>query len=287
MKKIVKYSLYFSILFGIGTGCLAIYLYLKGSQFENLSNLGEFVGGIAGSLWALSGVILFYQALKDQQISLEATRKGLELQIQEMLQANAIFKEQSQQLKLQGFEGRFFNSINLLNTQSSYLIFSNNGKNLKGLRCFQHIFENLNQRFKKSDEAIYSAHLSRESNFSSQDLKIFYNYLVRVFEEESRKNHFLINHYLASVKNIILLITNNGLNKKDEKYYLKLFSSQFSTFELGILFYYFLSPANKGYKKYLDKNLFFSHIEERALLFPEIHINFYPETSNKWIDISE
>lgn len=50
------------------------------SQFvkaDKVGQLGDFVGGVVGSLWALAGVILFYVALNKQKESLGLQRKEL------------------------------------------------------------------------------------------------------------------------------------------------------------------------------------------------------------------
>lgn len=59
--------------------------------------VGDFVGGVVGTLWSLTGVILFFLALRLQS-------KELSLQIQEMRETRNVFQ-------LQQFESTFFNLI--------------------------------------------------------------------------------------------------------------------------------------------------------------------------------
>ena len=59
--------------------------------------VGDFVGGIVGTLWSLTGVILFFLALRLQS-------KELSLQIKEMRETRNVFH-------IQQFESTFFNLI--------------------------------------------------------------------------------------------------------------------------------------------------------------------------------
>lgn len=49
----------------VAGGFLAVY-YFSFVDDESLNNIGDFFGGVAGSLWALASVILFYAALRHQ-----------------------------------------------------------------------------------------------------------------------------------------------------------------------------------------------------------------------------
>jgi hypothetical protein len=68
---------------------------------DKIGQLGDFFGGVIGSIWALAGVILFYvalkrqtDALKDQRESTKATVESLRIQSEEL-------KLQSKELQLQ------------------------------------------------------------------------------------------------------------------------------------------------------------------------------------------
>jgi drug/metabolite transporter (DMT)-like permease len=68
---------------------------------DKIGQLGDFIGGIVGSLWALAGVILFYVALSLQ-------RKEFKLQRLELKATRSVFQQQSEQLKIQQRENTFF-----------------------------------------------------------------------------------------------------------------------------------------------------------------------------------
>lgn len=74
-------------------------------QSDKVGQFGDFIGGIVGSIWALSGVILFYVALSLQ-------RKEFQLQRQELRETRNIFEQQATQMKNQQKESTFFNLLN-------------------------------------------------------------------------------------------------------------------------------------------------------------------------------
>ena len=85
-----------------------------------MGNLEIFIGGVAGALWALAGVILFYLALEKQKESigiqletLTAQKDELRLTREELKETKLIFKEQSETQILIQFETSFHNLIQL------------------------------------------------------------------------------------------------------------------------------------------------------------------------------
>lgn len=76
---------------------------------DKVGQLGDFVGGIAGSIWALAGVILFYlafqsqkAALDNQRLATQASIDALKLQTQEIaLQREELTKSTEAQNKSQ------------------------------------------------------------------------------------------------------------------------------------------------------------------------------------------
>ena len=106
---------------------LAVSLFLWGRNFFDfdstiddgmLGTLGDFVGGVIGSIWALVGVILFYMALKEQRKDIATNQEALAKQIEaleiqtnefrlqkdELIESRKVFTEQSKTLKKQQFE---------------------------------------------------------------------------------------------------------------------------------------------------------------------------------------
>lgn len=93
-----------------------------------IAQLGDFVGGVAGSLWALAGVILFYVALEKQKEALDIQleefalqREELQLQRNELKETRAVFQEQSKTQQLAQFETSFYNLLELFKSVVSEL----------------------------------------------------------------------------------------------------------------------------------------------------------------------
>ncbi len=74
------------ILFGLLLSISNDYHFLgKGKTLlDKTAQVGDFIGGFVGSLWSLTGVLLFYLALKLQRKEFKAQRKELKLQRKEI-----------------------------------------------------------------------------------------------------------------------------------------------------------------------------------------------------------
>lgn len=73
-------------------------------DFGKTGQVGDFIGGLVGSIWALVGVILFYRTLTLQRDALEMQREELALQREELRKTREVFN-------LQMFENTFFNML--------------------------------------------------------------------------------------------------------------------------------------------------------------------------------
>ncbi len=97
---------------------------------EKFAQIGDFIGGIVGTLWALAGVLLFYLALREQRKDIQINQETLKTQItalnqqikefrlqtEELEQTRNVFQEQSKTLRVQTFENTFFQLL-LLNQE--------------------------------------------------------------------------------------------------------------------------------------------------------------------------
>ena len=99
-------------LIGLGAGALLIGFVMfcyKDSLFQfqeqiksdKIGQLGDFVGGIAGSIWALAGVILFYVALQSQKEALNDQKLATQATIDAVEKQNDSLKLQIEEIALQ------------------------------------------------------------------------------------------------------------------------------------------------------------------------------------------
>ena len=55
---------------------------------DKVGQLGDFIGGVAGSIWALAGVILFYLAFQSQKAALDDQKLATQATIQAVNKQN-------------------------------------------------------------------------------------------------------------------------------------------------------------------------------------------------------
>ena len=97
---IVGCSVFVIYLYGLCTNEYSVLGEIKDEDIERTGQIGDFFGGIIGSIWALAGVLLYFSALKMQS-------QELSNQIREMNDSKKMMQQQQ-------FETTFFN---LLKTQ--------------------------------------------------------------------------------------------------------------------------------------------------------------------------
>lgn len=114
-----RHSSFWAIIFGFGLILIGLILFLWSESFDpsnsikadKVGQLGDFIGGIVGSIWALAGVILFYVALTTQKRELKLQRQEFRLQRQELSMTRSVFEKQSKLIQLQQRENTFFNLL--------------------------------------------------------------------------------------------------------------------------------------------------------------------------------
>jgi hypothetical protein len=104
----IELAAYIGIAVGIFMFIAFLTDFYSGSQWffvaGSLSELGTILSGTAGVVFALSGVLLFFAALKYQ-------REDLELQRKELRDTRKVLKDQNETVKLQTYEATFFRLI--------------------------------------------------------------------------------------------------------------------------------------------------------------------------------
>lgn len=195
-----------------------------------LGTLGDFVGGVLGSIWALVGIILFYLALREQrkdiamnQIALTKQIEALEIQTnefklqkEELAQSRNVFIEQSKTLKKQQFETTFFAMIQMYGDNLKIL----NSKTSVGPDFFISFIDELTNMTKANGTPLAN-HEEVISNYK----ELFFKY----------KND--ISHYFKIVYRIVKFIDSGSMNDTEKRYYSKVLRSQFAEKELLMLYY--------------------------------------------------
>lgn len=145
------------IISGLVIGGFYIYLLSNNNILTTKSELdiskigafGDFIGGVIGSLWALAGVFLFFQALKEQRQDIETNIQLLQLQIEGLERSKETTERQARILKTQQFETTFFSLLKLFiettdNLEILHATTENSvGETIKGKSVFKLIAEKL------------------------------------------------------------------------------------------------------------------------------------------------
>ncbi len=158
-KRIPSYQFWaiFLIFLGVVIGGIYIYLLIQNNTVTTKSDIditkigafGDFIGGAIGSLWALAGVFLFFQALKDQRQDIETNIQLLQLQIESLESSKLTTEQQSKILRIQQFETTFFSFLKLFsettdNLEILYTASENSvSEIIKGKKVFKVLTEKL------------------------------------------------------------------------------------------------------------------------------------------------
>lgn len=189
---------------------------------QNIGVAGDYIGGIAGSIWALAGVLLFYQALKLQQ-------KEISLTIDE-------FKEQNENLKLQRFENLFSSLLNNLITQirETSKTIDENASITKGKNDLSQIDNDLRVRFNSN---------YLQSDIKSQkDNENLLNLLIK-------NNSYALRSITFNHNNLLITIKEHFDDKEKEKNrYYRIVSNSIDLSWKRIMFWFLLNLINTHIK---------------------------------------
>jgi len=160
--------------------------------------IGDFIGGVVGSLWALAGVLLFYQALVMQKRELRLQREEIKMQREEMAMQREVMdlqrKEMAQQgeeLKLQREESVENRIMNLAHYQTN--IFEAEILKLKDTLRDINDRDRIAYFLRKFRNSIDSFEIERELDFSIREyLPSFRRYLLILIKIKSTLKYQLI-----------------------------------------------------------------------------------------------
>lgn len=240
---------------------------------EKISQFGDFIGGIIGSLFSLAGVILFYVALKEQRKDININQENLNLQNialnqqveefkaqkKELIETRKVYeeqttlfreqtnlykqqnkelKEQSITAKLQQFDSSFFSYLNMFINFKNTLDLKTDSKNYFG----EVYLEILNIELK--DKTLVDSFALIQAKY----MEVFHLH----------KNE--LSHYFKTLYRIIILIDSSSIDEEKKRQYFKLLRSQLSDSELLVLYYNYHSHLGIKVRPYIITYNLLKHI---------------------------
>jgi hypothetical protein len=247
------------------------------------AKVGDFTGGIIGSVWSFAGVLLFFIALMLQRKEFKSQREVLILQKQELsfqkLELRETRKEfiiQNRTLKAQRFEMTFFNLLALHNQivndidYDKHVSLGTSGvigtyvgrsspdfgkteiRTVKGRDVFRDRFKNFNKSLHNGSDFIenYMRFYEKRKTDFGHYFRNLYRIIKMVHETE-----FLDKNEIETNLETQNKISNYYLENFKERYkYTSIVRAQLSDYELLLLFYNCLSPnGNKKFKPLIEE----------------------------------
>jgi len=255
----------------------------KDIDFELLGNIGMFIWGIAGTLLIGGGIILIFGKLsqnnENASIQNESLR-NIELKLDDL----------SENLREIARERIFMEQIKILKecvrNSSGHLDYNSvKYQQLHGYEYFYHAIKKLKYDFaeksKTNREILYIIFQAVENgNITEKQLEELKAFTLSIYEKFAKEQKSVLSCYMATVRSLLIYISERIADPEKKAYYLKLLSAQLSDEELGLIFYNELNNVNSGLSFYqmLDSSNFFSEIKEEGLIHPGIQHKFYPNT---------
>lgn len=251
---------------------LSYFLHFSGDLSDDQGKwgtFGDFIGGTLNPLFSLLSLFAIIYTIKIQTEELELTRA-------EMKKSNLSQDEQSQSLQRQTFENTFFKMIDLHNQivnsfllVQKYKIVRNPVRRIGGLEAdTMSIPQNykvlgrdigiLDDKDYRGKEVVYQLlKIFRQcKNMSGQGTTIFKKDVYEAFHEEFQN---VIGYYFGTIYQILKFIDHSTIVDKER--YSALYRSQFSAFELELLFYHGAGEIGKRkFMPLLIKYEFFEHL---------------------------
>lgn len=231
---------------------------------DHFGDYGEYIGGFVGSLWALAGVALFYEALRFQRTELKMQRHELELQRHEIVEQTAQYRKQNETLLVQTFENTFFQLMLLHNeiVSSIHMEVTDHDvekgeikQTVNGRDCFVEYYRIYKRFFHASFEEVRYDQLDEEMS------KELINSSYTLFFEASQAN---LGHYFRNFQAIIKFIDKSELKRRE--FYIDLIKAQLSNFELILIYFHCISVLGKNIKPLIEKYSMFAHIPDDELV---------------------
>lgn len=243
---------------------------LKGSIIDlvTLSNLGQFYSGTVIAFLTLATISLISLAYVNQRIEIKHLKELNEIQ-------DGQIKDSKLSQKFERFEKTFFKMVDLYNLTVHSMKFDSKEQTKDGIE----IVKNFSGRevFKKLYEQL-TLNLGKYKNSGNFDNQKIINFGYTEFDSIHED---LIGNYYRIVfiifKTIDDHVKSEIITPEQSKYYIEIIRSQFSDYELLLLFYDGLSKyGGDGFKGFLTNFSFFRYLDI-SKVYNCLDLNLYPQ----------
>lgn len=233
----------------------------------SLNELGDYLAGSVGGLWALAGLFFIYVAflgqklqLKTQQLELKYSQIEVMSTRLELMGQKEQLVEQNATLRQQRFENTFFQLLSLHNEIIDTLQIDIDGNYFAKRECFK---------------GSVAALRKYENDALTFDYKENLSVIRDLFNEFTFVYGYYFKHYFNNLYNIFKFVhLSEAITAKDKEFYADLAKAQLSDDEIVFLFYYILGSEHNGLK-FLDQTYnILEHVNELSL-FNEDHLPLY------------
>lgn len=261
------------------------------STIDQFAQFGDFIGGTAGAVWALAGLVFIYVAFLGQKLQLFYQRLELHATREEMKNQGDQLEGQKQQLEIQNdqsrkqiFDNTFFQlltlhneivkGIDILVPSTTRTISSRDraisGDKAKGTEtqtemvisgrdCFEYFFNGYKKSFDRRKKSITDDTINQidrmldytENRERDQSRPEDVQDALDLALKDFRSEYQ--SDFNHYVRNLLVILKTVKESEVENKpFYANLIRAQLSTYELSMLFYYGLTRAGQNLKPFLE-----------------------------------
>lgn len=230
---------------GLGAFILAPFIFWFGQGYklwtpiksDTVGQLGDFIGGVVGSIWALAGVALFYSALKLQ-------RDEFSNQLSVNKETKDLIEKQTNTLTKQQVENTIFQLLGLLHrSMENYRYNAQSSGFVEGDTAFKKMQEELSKLFKQqhfiSDEDSKRLLGNRYVEVKPDNKEESEMWFWEALDEHFKLNDSRFRRVALQFYNLIIFIGENpSLQPQEKKDYIKLTKASISHIAFRQFLYY-------------------------------------------------
>jgi hypothetical protein len=192
---------------------------------QHWGQFGDYVGGLLNPTFSFLALLALLATLGLQM-------RELRHSVQELANSADALAKQNETLRLQTFEGTFFQTLRLHNDIVAAMEIPH--PSLKGRSCFRYYANELRGTL-----------INQGATKSAENASIFYGIFYR-------QNQAALGHYFRLLYNLVKLV--DSASDVDKRFYTNLVRAQLSSAELFLLFYNCLSPLGRDkFKPLVEK----------------------------------